>query len=60
MSNITYWRRLANHPGLPIAIVMTGIGTLTGSLIGALVMAVVCWAPVLLTARTQPVPRDGK
>jgi len=64
MSNPSYWKRLQNHPGVPIATLLTAAGVLAGLsrpdgnwAIG-LVMAV-WWVPVLSTARTQPVDDDG-
>ena len=57
-----YWRRLKAHPGLGFATLLTlaggiaGLQSDIGFIGGALVMGVVVWTPVLITARTQPLP----
>lgn len=60
-----YWKRLKNHQGFPVAIFLS----LTGLLMGlsrqdgnwwlGLSMSAF-WIPVLLTARTEPLPREGR
>lgn len=63
-----YWKRLKNHPGVPIASFLTvafcfaGMGRddaslAQGALIG-LVTSLFVWAIVLWTARTQPLPKE--
>ncbi len=54
----SYWYRVKQHPGTPIASILTAAGFVAGvdgglvrGLIGAAIMAVCCWVPVLLTAR---------
>ena len=58
-----YWKRLKHHPGVPIATILSFAGpavALTrpdGNWMVGLVM-LLTWVPVLVTARTQPIPRD--
>lgn len=65
----TYWKRLKNHPGVPVATIFTIIGTgagignesmgmLSGSAFGAGMCALISWPIVLWTARTQPLPPE--
>jgi len=54
---VTYWKRLRHHPGVPIASVFTVAGALAGGVQGTLIASLI-WIPVLITARTQPVPED--
>ena len=66
----TYWQRLRAHPGTGYATMFTLLGALSGAqrhdasltttIVGAAVMGIICWVPVLLTARTQPVHEDDK
>lgn len=68
MKKPSYFTRLKHHPGVPIATVAPTVplivemmledGALEVGVIGAIVFAVFFWVPVLLTARTQPVPGD--
>jgi hypothetical protein len=63
MKKVTYWKRLSHHPGISFAVAMTALGLMAGfarpdgnwafGLVGLLV-----WIPLLITARTQPVPED--
>jgi hypothetical protein len=58
-----YLRRLEAHPGVPVAMMLTVMATLVtfgtdtpwccGTAIG-----LTAWIPVLITARTQPLPED--
>ena len=59
MSN--YWKRLQNHPGVPIAALLSIAGPIAGLLredgdwrVGLIML--IFWVPVLITARTQPLP----
>ena len=66
----TYWQRLKAHPGTGYATMSTLLGALAGAqrqdaslttiITGASVMGIICWVPVLLTARTQPVHEDDQ
>ena len=56
-----YWKKLKNHPGVPLAAAMPLFGGVAGLqnddmgfFMGALVAGIVVWIPVLLTARSQP------
>lgn len=64
----TYLKRLSVHPGVPVATFLSlafmfagianeNMGVLDGAIMGLIVSAVP-WAIVLLTARTQPLPKD--
>jgi len=58
----TYFKRLKNHPGVPVATILSIAFFLMGlpdslSLFG-LVASGIFWVPVLLTAINQPLPRD--
>ena len=59
---LDYWRRLKAHPGVEIASLLSvaggfaGLQSDIGFIGGELVMGVVVWTPVLITARTQPLP----
>jgi len=66
---VRYIDRLKAHPGVPTAAFMTVAGGMAGGLnesmpvlvgiaVGSVVTSVVCWIPVLITARTQPVPGE--
>lgn len=63
-----YMKRLSIHPGMPIATAMTVVGAIagaqeggtTGALAGAAAFGLVCWVPVLITARTQPLPKQER
>lgn len=58
-----YWKRLKNHPGVPMASALSIAGIVAAAAsehgdwrVGLLVS--VFWIPVLLTARTQPLPKE--
>jgi len=60
-----YGKRLAVHPGVLPAAGMTLMGAMIGArnsvkagFYGAALMGLLCWTPVLITARTQPLPDD--
>jgi hypothetical protein len=60
-----YFKRLAIHPGVPVASAFTAFGFLYGLADGGFaqgaitcLLASVIWVPVLITARNQPLPRD--
>lgn len=60
-----YFKRLSIHPGVPIASLMTLAGAIAGAdggtkgvLCGAAALGTICWLPVLITARTQPLPKQ--
>jgi hypothetical protein len=58
----TYFRRLQNHPGVPIATMFSLFGVVAALIQGmdwymGLPMSIF-WIPVLLTARTQPLPGE--
>ena len=55
MRKPTYWLRLKHHPVWPPALVLTMLGAFTGGVAGAIALSIF-WIPVLITARTQPVP----
>jgi hypothetical protein len=67
---ITYWMRLKNHPGVPVATFVSFLFPLVGLLnenldfLGGLVIGGIAtipvWAIVLWTARTQPVSENPK
>ena len=56
-----YFKRLSNHPGVPMAALLTVAGPMValmrpdGDWRVGLIMTVF-WVPVLITARTQPLP----
>lgn len=58
-----YWRRLKAHPGVPIAAILSLSGPAIalqrpdGDWRVGLIM-LFSWVPVLITARTQPLPQD--
>ncbi len=65
----TYWKRLKNHPGVPVATAMSVMFPLAGlgnendwrvGVIAGAVAALAVWAIVLWTARTQPLPREDE
>lgn len=58
-----YWKRLKVHPGVPIATVLSLAGPIVGLMredgswwVGLIML--VFWIPVLITARTQPLPEE--
>jgi hypothetical protein len=51
-----YFKRLQIHPGVPIASMLTVMMGLMGGWGGALA-SLMFWVPVLITARTQPLPK---
>jgi len=59
----TYFKRLKNHPGVPVATILSiafflmGLPDINSALFG-LVASGIVWVPVLLTAINQPLPRD--
>jgi hypothetical protein len=58
-----YFKRLQNHPGVPIASFLTAAFSFTAWDSGAhILLGFICsllfWLPVLITARTQPIPKD--
>ena len=70
MPKPTYFDRLKQHPGVPVASMMTVIGGFAGAasdsmsfaggfVFGACIFAIVTWPIVLWTARTQPVEHEG-
>ena len=60
----TYCKRLKNHPGVPLAAILTcafvilGIEKGGGGMIAGFLGSLVFWAIVLITAITQPLPRE--
>ena len=65
----TYLKRLSNHPGVPVATMVSilatfagmaneNMGVLTGAIFGFAV-SLIPWAIVLITAISQPLPRGG-
>ena len=57
----SYWKKLKNHPGVPIAAAFPVFGGVAGLqndhmgfFTGALVSGIVVWVTVLITARSQP------
>ena len=65
---MTYRQKLAAHPGVPTATILSLCGALAGAerggwigaLLGFLVISLGTWLPVLLTARTLPDPPDDE
>lgn len=56
-----YWKKLKNHPGVLPAALMSMFGVLVAvekGILPALPVIIVWWIPVLITARTQPLPED--
>lgn len=58
-----YTKRLKNHPGVPVASVMSVFMFLGGlpfieRALTMLLVSIIFWIPVLITARTQPLPKD--
>lgn len=54
-----YWERLKIHPGVPLASLFTGLGVwlaVTDGIWLAIPAMSIWWVPVLITARTQPLP----
>lgn len=60
-----YWKRLGNHPGVPMAALLSVLGPIFGLMrpdgdwrVGLIMM--IFWVPVLITARTQPLPKEER
>jgi hypothetical protein len=58
-----YLRRLEAHPGVPVASLLTVMATLVTfgtdtPWYGGTAIRLTAWIPVLITARTQPLPED--
>lgn len=57
-----YLRRLSIHPGVPTASVMGALFIVAGlpdAWVAGLMVALLCWVPVLITALSQPLPPDS-
>jgi hypothetical protein len=64
---VTYFDRLKNHPGIPVATMLTFAFILAGfanknpvfGIALGLVASIFVWITVLITARTQPVQKKS-
>ena len=63
----TYLKRLKHHPGVPIASAFSATGFLMGfierglasGILTGVLASLIVWTPVLITARTQPIPEEA-
>ena len=58
-----YMKRLKHHPGVPVAFFISFFMFLSGlpfmaRALTMLLVSIIFWIPVLITARTQPLPKD--